>query len=231
MTTKTKTTSSRTKKRIFDYQSSLVDLKKNQLFLARLRGFQLSKDEIAFIEDPPDEIDYSATDLFNGRYHKTVNGIDHILEFAFQEQESGLSLQEAVDLIASHRDKNQYYTIIYLNLQLTTPARGRMLLAKNEIEAHVEFWDFIELLVNPFLHIDYNEHVLLTEEQIKKELPLASVEDEKKKKRFIASLQAMSEDLIVRWYNAKVGDIFRVERDSEFFDTTLPTYRVVRKVT
>lgn len=226
----TKTT--KNKKKTLDYNSVLPILKRNQLLVAKMRGYELDENEQAFV-DEPDSFDigeYSATELLSAKYTKTKNGIVHTLEFSFNEDDEDLSASSAVDLIQNYREETKYYTVIFINLTLTSPARLRVLSAKSEINAKIEFWELTDLYINPFDHVNCPPHIFLSPEQIAVELPLAVQRDEKKRKIFISSLGGFCDDRVVKWYGAEVGDIFRIERESEYYGDKLPTYRVVRKV-
>lgn len=225
-----KKTTSRSKKRVFDHMSVLSNLKMKQIRLAKIRGYEISENEEDFLKKPYDLDDYSLEELFNGVYTKTVEGIKYTLDFTYIESNEDMDLGAVVELISEHRGKGKNYNVIYLNLRMTGPAKSRAMIAKNEVDAKIEFWDFLDLFIDPIEHVTVPKHTLLTPDEIARQLPLASTPDEKKNLKFLMSLPPMSDDNIVRWFGGEVGSVFRVDRPSEYFSGTLPVYRYTRKV-
>lgn len=226
MTTKTE----KSKKR-FDYSGSAVKLKRNQLYVAKLRGYELNEDEERFLEDPSEFPFQEETleELLSKTYTKVEDGIRYTLQFVFFDVEKDIGGPAAEKILQVYKDYPSTYTVIFINFLLTSIAKVRVNSSRCEMDTRLEFWSIIDLYVNPFEHFACPEQTLLTQEEINRELPLAVSQDEKKKKHFLQSLGGMCNDKIAKWFGADIGAIIRVERDS-LYGGKLPFYRIVRRM-
>jgi DNA-directed RNA polymerase subunit H (RpoH/RPB5) len=198
----------------------------------RARGYQLSEEEEKFLRGEEAELTYNAT------YTKTKRGILYETEVYYLYDEKD---KNAIDgwpksgkddirkILSVYKNPPETFTLILVGNDPTSSALTHLANNRTMVDYYIEFWTLEQLIVSPLMNFTVPKHTIMTEEEIRRELPSARQEDAKKAKAFVSTMKGLINDVVARWIGARDGDIVKIVRHSNILSGELPDYRIVRK--
>jgi DNA-directed RNA polymerase subunit H (RpoH/RPB5) len=121
-------------------------------------------------------------------------------------------------------DQNATIIIVFMN-KLTPTAKTEFEQLLPKINATIEFWTFIELLVCPFDHYLVPKHSIMTEKEIDRVFPREPI-----RSSVFASMPTFSHDIVVKWLGGKPKEIIKIEGTNLVIGGPLTTYRIVKTI-
>jgi len=213
----------------------LNHLKYNQISLVMLRGYEVPEDEKVYYQELTREIEEgiygegsSNTEIVLDKvYEKIVDGITFTLTVRYIIPEGGSKVSNNDIDLSDVEVGRKEDTFLFIAPKFSESNLSIFSEASRNTEARIEAWAFEELLVNPFTHYSTPPQKILTESEIKTELP--KVFDKATKKIFLSQMKGMINDIAAKWLGAKIGDIIRSDAYNPMLNSIVPEYRLVRR--
>jgi len=193
-----------------------IRVKKGQITLIKVRGFEISEEEEEFLKNEEIEIQLNQTYI---KENKEVRVFFFFVDEKVNDVDTG-----NLFLILKEERANKNLTFILFGPNFSLPFKKKIDEMRRNSDLEIELWTFFEIFINPLNHYLSSPHKILNKEEIERELPLY------KNKTFLSTLKGLQNDVIIRWLGGKVGDIVRIDYYSPFLEEILPDYRIVRKI-
>jgi len=218
----------------------LFKIKKNQIEMARDRGYDVSHEEeilfmdgnqfLTYMNEKMVTHDFSDLRATLTQEYRKIGNPQELLYVYYAVLSGSAYLKK--DIVTSLGDKLQEYrsdgshitsAIIISNAVLSPDARVKKEDVATATKVHIDTFSEAELNINPTKHTLTPKHELVPTEDV--EEVLQSIRANKKWLELIEIT-----DPIVRWYGWKDGDIIKIHRDDSIIDILGPKYFAYRRV-
>ena len=218
----------------------LFKIKKNQIELARDRGYDVSHEEeilfmdvnqfLTFMSEKMVSNDLSDLRATLTQEYRKIDSPQDLLYVYYAVLSGSASLKK--DIITSLGDKLQEYrpdgsritsTIIISNAVLSYDARVKKEDIATATKVYIDTFSEAELNINPTKHTLTPKHELVPADEVENVL-----ESIRANKKWLELIEIT--DPIVRWYGWKDGDVIKIYRDDSIIDILGPKYFSYRRV-